>query len=232
MGAKMSKSNLRMKREFHRQEENRRFILQAAEKVFIQKGYRLATVDEIADEAQFSKATLYRYFKSKSDIFFEVIYCSFEESYEGIKKIQMRELSAEEKLKELIGFLVSTYHKKKNLSCILFMEKTAMKKLIKANSDFQVSHPDFHPEISPRIKSQMEQISAVKAEIIREGVKAGEFRDMNVHDASVVLGALLRGFYFRGPIRDKKYSIQETTDLLHSFFLNGIIKQKKTNKGD
>ena len=232
MGAKMSKSNLRMKREFHRQEENRRFILQAAEKVFIQKGYRLATVDEIADEAQFSKATIYRYFKSKSDIFFEIIYCSFEKSYDGIKKIQMRELSAEEKLKELIFFIVSTYHKKKNLSRILFMEKTAIKKLIKAKSDFPASHPDFHPEISPRIKSLMEQISAVIAEIIREGVKAGEFRDMEVHDASVVLGALLRGFYFRGPIRDKDYSIQETTDLLHSFFLNGIKKHKKAKKGD
>lgn len=228
----MSKSNIRMERELHRQEENRHSILQAAEKVFVQNGYSHATVDDIAEEAQFSKATLYRYFKSKSDIFFEIIYCSFEKSYDGIKKIQMRELSAEEKLKELIFFIVSTYHKKKNLSRILFMEKTAIKKLIKANSDFPASHPDFHPEISPRIKFVMEQISAVIAEIIREGVKAGEFRDMEVHDASVVLGALLRGFYFRGPILDKDYSIQETTDLLHSFFLNGIKKQKKAKKGD
>ena len=232
MGANMNKSNLRMKRELHRQEENRRFILHAAEKVFIQKGYRLATVDNIADEAQFSKTTLYRYFKRKSDIFSEIVYCSFEESYDGIKKIQMRELSAEEKLKKLIGFIISTYHKKKNLTRIFFMEKTSMKKLINAHADFQASHHDFHPEISPRIKSQMERISVIIAEIIREGVNAGEFRDMDVQDASVVLGALLRGFYFRGPIRDKKYSIQETTDLLHSFFLNGIIKQNKTKKGD
>jgi AcrR family transcriptional regulator len=227
MGKKMSKSNLRMERALHRQEENKRFILQAAENVFIQKGYRLATVDDIADEAQFSKATIYRYFKSKSDIFFEIIYSAFEKSYDGIKKIQTRELSAEEKLKELIGFIVSTYHKKKNLSRILFMEKTAVKKLIKTEAGFHTSHHDFHPEISPRIKSQMEQISTVIAEIIREGVEDGEFRDVDVHDASIVLGALLRGFYFRGPLRDIKYSIKETTDLLHSFFLNGIKKQKK-----
>ena len=227
MGAKISKSNLRMERALHRQEENKRFILQAAENVFVQKGYRLATVDDIADEAQFSKATIYRYFKSKSDIFFEIIYSTVEESYEGIKKIQARELSAEEKLKELIGFIVSTYHKKKNLSRILFMEKTAVKKLIKTEAGIHTSHHDFHPEISPRIKSQMEQISIVIADIIREGVDAGEFRDVDVHDASIVLGALLRGFYFRGPIQAKKYSIKETIDMLHSFFLNGIKKQKK-----
>jgi len=232
MGAKMSEKNLRKKRKLHRQEENRRFILQAAEKVFVQKGYRLATVDDIADEAQFSKATLYRYFKSKSDIFFEIIFGSFKESYNRIKKIQMKSLSAEKKIKELIGFIISTYHKKKNLTRILFMEKAAMKKLIKTNSGSHVAHADSHPEISPELKSQMEQISGVIGEIIKEGVEAGEFRDMDVHDASVVLGSLLRGFYFRGPIQDKKYSIQETIDLLHSFFLNGIKRQKMTTKGD
>jgi AcrR family transcriptional regulator len=228
----MNKKNMRKEREVQRQKENRRFILQAAEKVFIHKGYRLATVDDIAEEAQFSKATLYRYFQSKSDIFFEIIHSSFEESYHGIKKIQMRKLSAEEKLKELIGFIVSTYHKKKNLSRILFMEKTALKKLIKVDADFQSAHPESHPEISPRIRSRLEQISAVIDEIFREGVETGEFRNMDVHDASVVLGSLLRGFYFRGPIQEKKYSIQETTDLLHSFFLNGIKRQIKSTKGD
>jgi AcrR family transcriptional regulator len=228
----MSKKNLREERELHRQAENRRFILQAAEKVFVQKGYRLATVDDIAEEAQFSKATLYRYFKSKSDIFFEIIRSSFEETYDGIKKIQMKALSAEKKIKELIGYIITTYHKKKNLSRILFMEKAVMKKLINTDADPHFAHADFHPHISPRIKSQMEAISSVIMEIIREGVKAGEFRNVDVHDASVVLGSLLRGFYFRGPIQDKKYSIQETTDLLHSFFLNGIKSEKGPKKGD
>jgi AcrR family transcriptional regulator len=228
----MNKINLRKERELHRKEENRDFILQAAEKIFVQKGYRLATVDDIAEKAQFSKATLYRYFESKSDIFFEVIHNSFGEIYIGIKKIQSKELTAEKKMKELIGFIVSTYHKKKNLSRILFEEKTAIKKLLDANSDSHVIHSGVHPEISPGIKSQMEQISKAICEIIKEGMEAGEFRDMDVYDASVVLGSLLRGFHFRGPVQDKKYSIQETTELLYTFFLNGIKKSQKATKGD
>jgi AcrR family transcriptional regulator len=231
-GADMSKKNLRKERELLRQEENRRFILQAAEKVFVQKGYRLATVDDIADEAQFSKATIYRYCESKNDIFFEVIHNVFTESYAGIKKIQSKKLSAEIKIKELIGFIVTTYHKKKNLMRILFLEKSAMIKFLRPGSDSHVTHPDTHPEVTPEIRSLMEKISDVICDIIKEGIEAGEFRDMDVHDASVVLGSLLRGFYFRGPIKDKKYSIKETTDLLHSFFLNGIKKQNKATKGD
>jgi AcrR family transcriptional regulator len=222
----MSKKDLRMERERHRQEENRLFILQAAEKVFVQKGYRLATVDDIAEEAQFSKATLYRYFKSKSDIFFEIIYRSFEESYIGIQRIQKKTLSAEKKIRELIGYIISFYHKKKNLSRILFVEKAAMKKFASSESSFHDPHADVHAGIPARFKSKMKQTSDVISEIIKEGVESGEFRKLDIHDASAVLGALLRGFYFRGPIQEKQYSIQETTDLLHSFFLNGIKKQK------
>ena len=227
----MKKKNLREKRERLRQEENRRSILQAAEKVFIKKGYRLATVDDIADEAQFSKATLYRYFKSKSDIVFEIIYSSFEESCAGIQKIQMEALSAEKKLKKMIDFIISIYHKKKNLARMIFMEKTAMKKLMKKNSSFHGPPQEFHPKISPRLESKMKQISDLMSEIIQEGVKTGEFRDMDVHDASVVLAALIRGFYFRGPLQEKQYSIQETTELIHTFFLNGIKRIDKAQKG-
>jgi AcrR family transcriptional regulator len=228
----MNRKNLRIERERHRQEENRIFILQAAEKVFVQKGYRVATVDDIAAEAQFSKATLYRYFKSKSEIFFEIILSTLEESHSGIKKIQLGAKSSEKKLRELIEFIVTTYHKKKNLSRILFMERAAMKNVVKKNSGFQVSHPDVHPKISPRLISKMRQISDIVNEIIREGVETGEFREMDARDASVVLEALLRGFYFHGPIPQRHYSIHETTDLLFSFFLHGIKKQKKAKNGD
>jgi len=40
-------------------------IMQAAIKIFSQKGYQNSTMDEIAEEAGMSKTTLYTYFKSK-----------------------------------------------------------------------------------------------------------------------------------------------------------------------
>jgi len=43
-------------------------IMQAAIKIFSQKGYPSSTMDEIAEEAGMSKTTLYTYFKSKVDI--------------------------------------------------------------------------------------------------------------------------------------------------------------------
>lgn len=71
----MQESYGRMEREKHRREDNRRFILQAAENVFARLGFVQATMDIIASESQFSKATIYKYFKNKPDLFF-TLFCN------------------------------------------------------------------------------------------------------------------------------------------------------------
>ena len=48
-------------------------ILEAARKVFAKSGFDQATVDEIAMAAGVSKGTLYLYFRSKRDIYFEAL---------------------------------------------------------------------------------------------------------------------------------------------------------------
>ncbi|MFB3133520.1 MAG: TetR/AcrR family transcriptional regulator, partial [Rhodothermales bacterium] len=51
----------------------RRDILEAAQAVFAEKGYSHATLDEIAQRAEFGKGTLYNYFKGgKEDILFAI----------------------------------------------------------------------------------------------------------------------------------------------------------------
>ncbi len=56
-----------------REKELRRSqILEAAEEVFRRKGYQATTMDEVAEEAEFSKGTLYLYFGSKFALFSEL----------------------------------------------------------------------------------------------------------------------------------------------------------------
>jgi len=47
-------------------------IIQAAEKVFFSRGFEKSTMDDIAEEAELSKGTLYLYFKSKEDLHMSV----------------------------------------------------------------------------------------------------------------------------------------------------------------
>ncbi len=52
---------------------HRREILDAAEAVFVRKGYAAATVDEIAQEAEFAVGTLYNFFQGKDDLYAHVM---------------------------------------------------------------------------------------------------------------------------------------------------------------
>jgi len=47
-------------------------ILKAAEKLFLANGYEDTTMSQIANEAEFSKGTLYNYFKSKDDLYLAI----------------------------------------------------------------------------------------------------------------------------------------------------------------
>ena len=49
-------------------EQRRNAIIDAAEKVFFSKGFELATMEEVAEQAELSKGTLYLYFKNKEEL--------------------------------------------------------------------------------------------------------------------------------------------------------------------
>ncbi|MEK7671177.1 MAG: helix-turn-helix domain-containing protein [Bacteroidota bacterium] len=51
----------------------RQEIIAAARKVFASKGYESATLDEIAEKAEFAKGTLYNYFDNKESLFKEIV---------------------------------------------------------------------------------------------------------------------------------------------------------------
>jgi TetR/AcrR family transcriptional regulator len=53
--------------------DHRRMILEAAEAVFAQKGFHEATVQEIAERAEFSVGYLYNLFHNKTDIYAELV---------------------------------------------------------------------------------------------------------------------------------------------------------------
>jgi AcrR family transcriptional regulator len=53
-------------------EENRRRILEAARAVFVARGYHATTLDQIAEQAGFTKGAVFSRFASKAELFFEL----------------------------------------------------------------------------------------------------------------------------------------------------------------
>ena len=59
----------RKQRETNLRKQN---IIKAAEKLFLANGYEDTTMNQIANESEFSKGTLYNYFKSKDDLYLAI----------------------------------------------------------------------------------------------------------------------------------------------------------------
>ncbi len=222
----MAKKDLRLERKKHRWEENRKFILQAAERVFAQKGYKLATMDDIAEEVQFSKATLYRYYHSKRDILFETILDSFKAVEVKLRMINEKKETAEKKLKEITRFALQFFRNKKNISRVFLMERSLMKTILELSPEEQKSLSQLEKRFLEGIRTRKERMLEALVEIFEEGIKAGEFREMNSHDAAHAFEAMLHGFYFTKFWYEKEYNLETGTDLIHSFFLHGIKKAK------
>ncbi|MDX1909669.1 MAG: helix-turn-helix domain-containing protein [Bacteroidia bacterium] len=81
-------------------------ILDAARKVFYQKGFGGARMDEIAQEAGINKALLHYYFRSKQQLFEHI----FNEAYDRFLPEMIRVLGSEASLEEKIRSISLYYH--------------------------------------------------------------------------------------------------------------------------
>jgi AcrR family transcriptional regulator len=66
-------------------EARRRFILDAARRVFAKKGVEDTSMDDIAGEAEYTRRTLYAYFKSRDEIYLSI----FIEDMEARRRVQL-----------------------------------------------------------------------------------------------------------------------------------------------
>jgi AcrR family transcriptional regulator len=64
-----------------KQEETRRLLLDAAERVFLRRGLQGSSVEEIAAEAGFTRGAFYSNFKSKDELFVELLHTRVYDRY-------------------------------------------------------------------------------------------------------------------------------------------------------
>jgi AcrR family transcriptional regulator len=88
-----------------KQENARSRILQAALDEFSEKGFHLSTIDSIAERAGIAKGTVYRYFKTKDDLFNALKEDSISEFVDLAKK----EVNREEDILKILERVINIY---------------------------------------------------------------------------------------------------------------------------
>lgn len=86
--------------------QRREEILDAAQRVFFEKGLQAAMMDEIAESAELSKGTLYLYFKSKEDLYLAVMIRGIETLHSMFEQT----ISQPKPTVELLSDLGKTYY--------------------------------------------------------------------------------------------------------------------------
>jgi len=83
-------------------DQKRKIILDAATKLFAEKGFEITTTREIARAAQISNAALYYYFDTKEDILYQILDDTITTGLELIKRIGTSEKTLKKKLSSIL----------------------------------------------------------------------------------------------------------------------------------
>ncbi|MBD26094.1 MAG: hypothetical protein CMG46_14015 [Candidatus Marinimicrobia bacterium] len=137
-------------------------IIKGALKVFNNSGIDKTTMDEIAKESGFGKATLYYYFSSKEEVFIEIMNYGWIDLWKGIENDIISDLNPREKFISIVKAIAKIVTADKILYGFLFTAPN------------YIQEPD-----NESWKKYQNRLYSVLQSIIEEGVQKKEFLDIN-----------------------------------------------------
>lgn len=163
-------------------------IIDAAERVFFLKGYDLATMDDVAKEAEFSKRTVYVYFNSKEQIYFEIMVRGYKILLKMLEEASLRQenLNALDRL-ELISKTIYQFNMEyPNYFNAIMSYETGEK-------DFVVGIPDSSREECYALGEKL--LEYIKS-ALKDGVEEGTIRsDIEIVDMAIILWSYTIGLF-------------------------------------
>ena len=176
------------KRQLEEREMRKQRILTGALDVFKLKGLEGATMDEIANQSGFGKATLYYYFKSKEDVFSAILEDGWISIWESLEPIIADQKSPRQAFVNLLIKIAEIAQERPGLFEFLFNAPKAIKLEKQPWKEYQ------------------HRLYGVIQGPLEDGVKAGEFPKINPELMFKALGGLFMGLVFMG---DKKEPVSE-----------------------
>jgi AcrR family transcriptional regulator len=188
--------------------DKKKQIMLAVEKLAAKKAIYEITLDEVAATAKIGKGTIYQYFKSKEDLFFEVAVSGFDELCELLRKAVPDNALFSVKFNNLCSHIIKFFASRRQLLQIMLTQSSCT----------------CWPENRFRQiwTSKRKNLVKTVANILSEGVDEGQIRSDLSTD---FLAAALLGI-FRAYVRDSDASSDSTpkSELLTDLFLNGAYR--------
>jgi AcrR family transcriptional regulator len=201
-----------------RKEKHRREILDAAREVFSTKSFHRATMDEIAEKAHYSPATLYLYFRNK-----EELYAQVNQSLPRTIAKQWQKI-VNDSAKKPVDKIKNIIH----LMCDLYAQYPSnMVDTLRHQPSRDSEH--LSEDVLKRGEAQLAATLSSIAQIFEEGIREGLFEE---HDAGVLaeaVWALLTGMVLLDErmrfVDPETPSLKRSLDLALEVFLKGLAQR-------
>jgi len=189
-------------------------ILRAAEKVFAAKGFFQTTMSEIAQAAEFGTGTLYKYFKSKEDLYFTLI----DEKTDQINRLVSDELSrknsAIERIKNVLILELEFIERNRDFFRIYTSE----------GSRFEWSIKD---DCGKKVHDKMVDYIHLLAQVLKQGMKVGELKPMDPMDLAHAFEGIVHSFIFEWLINPQPYPLVSKAETVLEIFLRGTENKER-----
>jgi TetR/AcrR family fatty acid metabolism transcriptional regulator len=178
-------------------------IIDAAIKVFAQKGFYTANVADVAKEAGVADGTIYLYFKNKDDLLISLFETKMEEILKRFSSLLEDCLNARDKLYNFIHLYFQLIAEDQNLAEVFQVELRQSSKFLK----------DYHNQ-------KFIDFLNLLGNIIHDGQKDGLFKaDISIHTMKLIIfGALdelaRQWILAKDPIENLLKTADETANIL------------------
>jgi AcrR family transcriptional regulator len=204
-------------------EQRRSAILNAARKLFFEKGFKYVTVDNIAKKSELSKGSIYLYFNSKEEIYTHILFSDIEKFNKKSAHLFQDSKSATELILEF--------------ACIYFDFFLNDRELFRIMMTFMLHTEDMNlaESVNEHIIEVTNNTIKIIETILQRGIEQCEFpADINVRQCRNALWGLLNGIIslhlFTGKEANREERIRTTIKGSLEIFIKGLKNYSKTDE--
>lgn len=187
----------------------RREILLAARKIFAEKGYEPATVEEIAAEAEFTKGSLYNYFLNKEEMFIALLEESFNDFESMIHSAFENDLPLREQFRRFAYNALNYFSRNPEFLTILMKENLQMK--IKYLHAFR-----------ERFAERRQRLCEKAAQRMETDIKAGRIKSINPIKLVEIFWEMIFFYLLHSQFNSEEIQLETWADEIISIFFDGV----------
>ena len=185
-------------------------ILDAALTVLVQNGYQGSRMDDVVSESQLSKGAIYWYYKSKKDMYLDLVNFWVIRYSATINHLVENDQAAPDQLKSLFNYFIDQYESDPDP----FIALTEFWSMAQKDDDFRA-----------KLQKVYSQFLEVLEKIVAKGVKDDDFKKLDIRITAMSIMLNVESINWFTLFDTHGVSARDYIQTISDFILAGLLKK-------